>query len=171
MTTTPTPPDHFPDATKMIAALEDDVKPIRDALAGVPRMAWALHGHNVIIPDTEEGNSEGLINFAAIFNKLVGKKFARYVAACNPARIARLLARIDAQALRLEAAERDAVRADVAMLRGSRKVLWNLLGECLPLLHQIERHDAESDERLGFLIGQIEAARSQVQAEELPGRI
>ena len=86
-------------------------------------------------------------------------------------RIARLLAHIDAQALRLEAAERDAVRADVAMLRGSRKVLWNLLGECLPLLHQIECHDAESDERLGFLIGQIEAARSQVQAEELPGRI
>lgn len=63
------------------------------------------------------------------------------------------------------------MRADVAMLRGSRKVLWNLLGECLPLLHQIECHDAESDERLGFLIGQIEAARSQVQAEELPGRI
>lgn len=106
MTTTPTPPDHFPGATKMIAALEDDVKPIRDALAGVPRMAWALHGHNVIIPDTEEGNSEGLINFAAIFNKLVGKKFARYVAACNPARIARLLAHIDAQAVLLVDAER-----------------------------------------------------------------
>ena len=33
MTATKTPPDHFPDATKMIAALEDDVKPIRDALA------------------------------------------------------------------------------------------------------------------------------------------
>ena len=33
MTATKTPPDHFPGATKMIAALEDDVKPIRDALA------------------------------------------------------------------------------------------------------------------------------------------
>ena len=89
----------------------------------------------------------------------------------RPTVLENALAHIDAQALRLEAAERDAVRADVAMLRGSRKVLWNLLGECLPLLHQIECHDAESDERLGFLIGQIEAARSQVQAEELPGRI
>ena len=33
MTATKNPPDHFPGATKMIAALEDDVKPIRDALA------------------------------------------------------------------------------------------------------------------------------------------
>ena len=129
MTATKTPPDHFPGATKMIAALEDDVKPIRDALADYSQ--WA--GRPTVLENA--------------------------------------LAHIDAQALRLEAAERDAVRADVAMLRGSRKVLWNLLGECLPLLHQIERHDAESDERLGFLIGQIEAARSQVQAEELPGRI
>ena len=129
MTTTPTTPDHFPGATKMIAALEDDVKPIRDALAE--------------------------------YSQWVGR----------PTVLENALAHIDAQALRLEAAERDAVRADVAMLRGSRKVLWNLLGECLPLLHQIECHDAESDERLGFLIGQIESARSQVQAEELPGRI
>jgi len=129
MTTTTTPPDHFPDATKMVAALEDDVKAIRDALSDYSQ--WA--GRPTVLENA--------------------------------------LAHIDAQALRLEAAERDAVRADVAMLRGSRKVLWNLLGECLPLLHQIERHDAESDERLGFLIGQIEAARSQVQAEELPGRI
>lgn len=108
---------------------EDDVKPIRDALAEYSQ--WA--GRPTVLENA--------------------------------------LAHIDAQAVRLEAAERDAVRADVAMLRGSRKVLWNLLGECLPLLHQIECHDAESDERLGFLIGQIEAARSQVQAEELPGRI
>jgi len=129
MTATKTPPDHFPGATKMIAALEDDVKPIRDALDDYSQ--WA--GRPTVLENA--------------------------------------LAHIDAQALRLEAAERDAVRADVAMLRGSRKVLWNLLGECLPLLHQIECHDAESDERLGFLIGQIEAARSQVQAEELPGRI
>ena len=129
MTATKNPPDHFPDATKMIAALEDDVKPIRDALSE--------------------------------YSQWVGR----------PTVLENAIAHIDAQALRLEAAERDAVRADVAMLRGSRKVLWNLLGECLPLLHQIECHDAESDERLGFLIGQIESARSQVQAEELPGRI
>lgn len=154
MTTTPTPP------------MEDDVKAIRDALSANPTPGpWGL------------GNADG---FAAIVRNEAGDIItptgprtadATYIAACHPARIARLLAHIDAQALRLEAAERDAVRADVAMLRGSRKVLWNLLGECLPLLHQIECHDAESDERLGFLIGQIESARSQVQAEELPGRI
>lgn len=145
MTTTPTPPDHFPDATKMIAALEDDVKPIRDALADYSQ--WA--GRPTVLENA--------------------------------------LAHIDAQAVRLDAAERLAAdrleqmqadrkqalvwRDQVKTLLGTRKVLWNLLGECLPLLHQIESHDAESDERLGFLIGQIEAARSQVQAEELPGRI
>ena len=64
MTTTTTPPDHFPDATKMIAALEDDVKAIRDALDD--------------------------------YSKLAGR----------PTVLENALAHIEAQAVRLEAAER-----------------------------------------------------------------
>jgi len=77
---------------------------LRDALAGVPKMPWQQTGHIVAIPETEDDNAEGRINFGAIFNKLVGKKFARFVAAANPARIARLIAHMDAQAVRLDAA-------------------------------------------------------------------
>lgn len=54
-------------------------------------------------------------------------------------------------------------------LRGTRKVLWNLLGECLPLLHQIECNDPDSEHGLVSLISRIEDARTVVQAEELPG--
>ena len=146
MTTTQTPP------------LEDDMNQLRDELAASPtRIGW-LRAH------IDEQADSLCFNLSTHLG-------------CEPSddavvdAVQSLIGQIDAQSVRLEAAERDAVRADVAMLRGSRKVLWNLLGECLPLLHQIECHDAESDERLGFLIGQIEAARSQVQAEELPGRI
>ena len=64
MTATKTPPDHFPDATKMIAALEDDVKAIRDALDD--------------------------------YSKLAGR----------PTVLENALAHIEAQAVRLEAAER-----------------------------------------------------------------
>lgn len=53
---------------------------------------------------------------------------------------------------------------------GTRKVLWNLLGEALPLLCQIDCNDGESEERLNHLIQRIEDARSVVQAEELPCR-
>ena len=52
---------------------------------------------------------------------------------------------------------------------GTRKVLWNLLGECCPLLHQLECDDAESEDRLCSLLQRIDDARSVVQAEELPG--
>ena len=52
---------------------------------------------------------------------------------------------------------------------GARKVLWNLLGECSPLLHQLECDDAESEDRLNSLLQRIDDARSVVQAEELPG--
>ena len=51
---------------------------------------------------------------------------------------------------------------------GTRKVLWNLLGECCPLLHQLECDDAESEDRLCSLLQRIDDARSVVQAEELP---
>ena len=54
---------------------------------------------------------------------------------------------------------------------GTRKVLWNLLGECSPLLHQLECDDAESEDRLCSLLQRIDDARSVVQAEELPGAV
>ena len=54
---------------------------------------------------------------------------------------------------------------------GTRKVLWNLLGECSPLLHQLECDDAESEDRLNSLLQRIDDARSVVQAEELPGAV
>lgn len=56
-------------------------------------------------------------------------------------------------------------------LRGTRKVLWNLLGECLPLLE----YDAQetqwgpSHDCIVDLIQRINDTRSVVQAEELPG--
>ena len=54
---------------------------------------------------------------------------------------------------------------------GTRKVLWNLLGECSPLLHQLECDDAEIEDRLNSLLQRIDDARSVVQAEELPGAV
>lgn len=53
---------------------------------------------------------------------------------------------------------------------GTRKVLWNLLGECSPLLHQLECNDHESEEQLNSLLRRIDDARAVVQAEEMPGR-
>lgn len=69
--------------------------------------------------------------------------------------------------------ERDAHEADqrASNAIGTRKVLWNLLGECSPLLHQLECDDAESEDRLNSLLQRIDDARSVVQAEELPGAV
>lgn len=53
---------------------------------------------------------------------------------------------------------------------GTRKVLWNLLGECLPLLEYDaqETHCGESHDQIVNLIQRINDARTVVQAEELP---
>ena len=61
----------------------------------------------------------------------------------------------------------------VAKLHGTRKVLWDLLGECLPLLKVDAEFstDYEGKEAIELLIEQIEAARSHVQSDELPGKI
>ena len=61
----------------------------------------------------------------------------------------------------------------VAKLHGTRKVLWDLLGECLPLLKVDAEFstDYEGKEAIELLIEQIEAARSRVQSDELPQRI
>ena len=68
--------------------------------------------------------------------------------------------------------ERDAHEAHqrAAHALGTRKVLWNLLGECSPLLHQLECNDRESEEQLNSLLQRIDDARAVVQAEEMPGR-
>lgn len=66
--------------------------------------------------------------------------------------------------------ERDAHEAHqrAAHALGTRKVLWTLLGECSPLLHQLECNDHESEEQLNSLLRRIDDARAVVQAEELP---
>lgn len=70
--------------------------------------------------------------------------------------------------------ERDAHEANqrAANAIGTRKVLWNLLGECLPLLEYDaqETHCGESHDQIVNLIQRINDARAVVQAEELPGR-
>ena len=55
---------------------------------------------------------------------------------------------------------------------GTRRVLFDLLGECLPLLKVDAQWstDYESKEAIEALIERIESARSAVQAEELPVR-
>jgi hypothetical protein len=57
--------------------------------------------------------------------------------------------------------------AALAHALATRKVLFNLLGECLPLL----KPDHESKEAIEALIDRIDAARGAVQAEELRGRV
>ena len=59
---------------------------------------------------------------------------------------------------------------EIAQLRGARKVLWNLLGECLPVIDALMQMpgDDDSDARLNCLAGRINDARTAVQAEELP---
>ena len=66
--------------------------------------------------------------------------------------------------------ERDAHEAHqrAAHALGTRKVLWNLLGECSPLLHRLECNDHESEEQLNSLLRRIDDARAVVQVEELP---
>lgn len=62
--------------------------------------------------------------------------------------------------------------SELANALGTRKVLWNLLGECLPLLEMDAKWstDYEGKEAIEELIQRITDARTVVQAEELPGR-
>ena len=59
---------------------------------------------------------------------------------------------------------------EIAQLRGTCKVLWNLLGECLPVIDALMQipGDDDSDAHLNGLAGRINDARTAVQAEELP---
>ena len=59
---------------------------------------------------------------------------------------------------------------EIAQLRGTRKVLWNLLGECLPFIDALMQipGDDDSDAHLNGLAGRINDARTVVQAEALP---
>ncbi len=59
---------------------------------------------------------------------------------------------------------------EIAQLRGTSKVLWNLLGECLPVIDALMQipGDDDSDAHLNGLAGRINDARTAVQAEDLP---
>ena len=59
---------------------------------------------------------------------------------------------------------------EIAQLRGTRKVLWSLLGECLPVIDALMQipGDDDSDAHLNGLAGRINDARTAVQAEDLP---
>ena len=50
---------------------------------------------------------------------------------------------------------------EIAQLRGTRKVLWNLLGECLPVIDALMQipGDDDSDAHLNGLAGRINDAR------------
>ena len=63
-----------------------------------------------------------------------------------------------------------AAHAQLANALGTRKVLWNLLGECLPVIDALMQlpGDDDSDAHLNSLAGRINDARTVVQAEELP---
>jgi len=59
---------------------------------------------------------------------------------------------------------------ELANALGTRKVLFDLLGECLPLL-KVDAEwstDYEGKEAIEALIERIESARTAVQAEDLP---
>ena len=53
---------------------------------------------------------------------------------------------------------------------GTRKVLFDLLGECLPVIDALMQipGDDDGDARLNGLAGRINDARKAVQAEDLP---
>ena len=59
---------------------------------------------------------------------------------------------------------------EIAQLRGTCKVLWNLLGECLPVIDALMQMpgDDDSDAHLSGLAGRINHARTAVQAADLP---
>ena len=59
----------------------------------------------------------------------------------------------------------------IANALGTRKVLFDLLGECLPVIDALMQipGDDDSDAHLNGLAGRINDARTVVQAEELPG--
>ena len=62
------------------------------------------------------------------------------------------------------------LRDEIAQLRGTRKVLWNLLGECLLVIDALMQipGDDDTDAWMNCLAGRINGARAAVQAEELP---
>ena len=64
-----------------------------------------------------------------------------------------------------------AAHAQLANALGTRKVLWNLLGECLPVIDALMQlpGDDDSDAHLNSLAGRINDARTAVRAEELQG--
>lgn len=105
-------------------SIEEDVKALREAVARVPHLEWTYGAGVVTIPETEEDNSEGRINFRAILNKMVAPKFGAFVAAANPARIARLLSALE----EAEKARRTISQADVS--KAARFICDRSASEC-----------------------------------------
>ena len=60
--------------------------------------------------------------------------------------------------------------SELANALGTRKVLWNLLGECLTVIDALMQipGDDDGDARLNGLAGRINDASTAVQAEDLP---
>ena len=60
--------------------------------------------------------------------------------------------------------------SELANALGTRKVLWSLLGECLPVIDALMQipGDDDTDAWMNCLAGRINDARAAVQAEELP---
>lgn len=97
----------------MSTTQEDDVKAILDALAALPPgwnldAAQAAGEGSAFVGSTLDGEFYPVVtvdtgNYDQSTHALL---IARFYAECNPARIARLLDHIDAQAVRLDAAEK-----------------------------------------------------------------
>ena len=60
---------------------------------------------------------------------------------------------------------------EIAQLRGTRKVLWNLLGECLPVIDALMQMpgDDDSDARLNGLAGRITGALNALAEDQVKG--
>ena len=151
--------NHFPDAGKMIA-LEDDVKPIRDALAGVPSgwnldaaqagpegksfIGCTLDGEFYPVVTVDTGNYDQATHSARI---------ADFYAAANPARIARLIAHMDAETRRADAL--------AATIRALRDVHSNDADQIRAVLA------ADPDERLDAQALRLEAAERDAARYQL----
>lgn len=111
---------------------EDDVKAIRDALAALPPgwnldAAQAAGEGSAFVGSTLDGEFYPVVtvdtgNYDQSTHALL---IARFYAECNPARIARLIAHIDAQAVRLDAAEKLAAdRLDQMNADRKQALVW-----------------------------------------------
>lgn len=110
---------------------------IAEAMKGVPKVEWSRHCGHVHIPETDN-NRDGDINMNAVFNKLVGKLFARYIAACHPLAMRSIL---EERAQTKAAREQDAMAVGMltAQVAGLQQELAEAKKDTARLDH-IEKH-------------------------------